>query len=147
MALDTQLTVKQSIAIETDACKVWDALTNPDKVRMYFFGTTLLTDWRIGSPIIFQGQYEGQQYKDGGTILAIDPLRLLQYSYWSGFSGLEDTAENYSIITYLLGDTAGGCTLTVMQEGFASVQNRDHAERNWAMVLEKIRDIACAGEA
>ncbi len=28
--------------------------------------------------------------------------KILSYSYWSGFSGLEDKPENYSLVTYTL---------------------------------------------
>jgi uncharacterized protein YndB with AHSA1/START domain len=33
---------------------VWRALTEPELVKEYFFGTTLVTDWAVGSPIVYR---------------------------------------------------------------------------------------------
>jgi uncharacterized protein YndB with AHSA1/START domain len=84
-----ELTVTTSIEINADKIKVWDTLTNPEKIKVYLFGTETLTDWKTGSEIIFQGVYQGHQYKDKGTILDSKTNELLQYSYWSGFQGLK----------------------------------------------------------
>ncbi len=139
-----ELTVKKTIEINADISEIWDALTNPDKIKQYLFGTEVITEWKAGTPIVFQGEYEGQQYKDGGIILAIETEKLLQYSYWSGFSGLENKAENYSTVTYKLDNNDNQTTLTLTQQGFASEEAREHADKNWTMVLEKIKEIATA---
>jgi len=95
----------------------------------------------VGSTIIFQGEYQGQKYKDKGKILDIKEGQLLQYAYWSGFSGLEDKEENYSKVTYKLNRKEPYTILTLTQEGFASKQAREHSENNWGMVLDKIKEI------
>ena len=71
-------------------------MTNPEKVSTYLFGTEVKTDWKEGSAITFSGAYEGHKYEDKGSIIKNEPNELLQYNYWSGFSGLEDIPENYS---------------------------------------------------
>ncbi len=58
-----------NINIESIPEKVWDVLTNPENIKKYLFGTEVLTDWNIGSPIVFQGEYDGQQYKDKGNVI------------------------------------------------------------------------------
>lgn len=142
--MDKNLKVKKTIEINANPSEVWDTLTNPDKVKEYLFGTELVTNWEVGSPIVFQGDYQGEQYKDGGIILAIEPQNLLQYTYWSGFSGLEDKEENYSTVTYNLNNTGNQTTLTVIQEGFANEESCEHADKNWGTVLEKIKEITTA---
>lgn len=62
--MDTSLTVSKSIEIKTSAENIWDALTNPEKIKVYLFGTEAITDWKVGSPIVFQGEYDGHTYKD-----------------------------------------------------------------------------------
>jgi len=136
-----KLAVKKSIEINTDTSQVWDALTNPEKIKQYLFGTETISDWKVGSPIIFQGEYQGQKYKDKGNILDIKEGQLLQYAYWSGFSGLEDKEENYSKVTYKIDRKERHTILTLTQEGFASEQAREHSENNWGMVLDKIKEI------
>ena len=91
------LIVSESVDINAWPAKVWDALTNPEIIKKYLFGTETLTDWKAGSEIIFQGEYgenKEHTYRDKGVIIQNAPNELLSYSYWSGFSGLEDTPEN-----------------------------------------------------
>ncbi len=38
-------------------------MTNPEKIKIYLFGTETGTDWKIGSSIIFKGEYDGQVKK------------------------------------------------------------------------------------
>lgn len=99
------LIVSESVDVNALPAKVWDALTNPEIIKKYLFGTETLTDWKVGSEIIFQGEYGEKKehtYRDKGVIMQNVPNKLLSYSYWSGFSGLEDSPQNYSLITYNL---------------------------------------------
>ena len=40
--------------------KVWDALVNPAIIRRYMFGTTVVSDWKEGSPVTWRGEWEGK---------------------------------------------------------------------------------------
>ena len=42
---------KATITINAPTSRVWDALTKPDLIKQYLFGTQVTTDWRVGSPI------------------------------------------------------------------------------------------------
>ena len=53
------------------------------------------SDWNVGSPITWAGEWEGRAYEDKGTILEIEPNHVLAYSHYSPLSGLEDAPENY----------------------------------------------------
>lgn len=44
-------------------------IPDPEKIKEYLFGTEVLTDWEMGSQIIFKGEYEGQQYEDKGNVI------------------------------------------------------------------------------
>ncbi|MBX2920925.1 MAG: SRPBCC domain-containing protein [Chitinophagaceae bacterium] len=117
-------------------------MINPEKIKMYLFGTETVTDWKKGSEIIFQGEFQGHKYKDKGTILNIRTDELLQYSYWSGFSGLEDRPDNYSLITYRLDNADGKTLLTLTQKGFANEQAQQHSQEAWTNVLQQIKQMA-----
>ncbi len=116
-------------------------MTNPEKIKVYLFGTETLTDWKTGSEIIFQGEYQGHQYKDKGTILDIKTDELLQYFYWSGFSGLEDKPENYSLVAYKLETANDNTLLTLTQTGFANEQTQQHSKTVWTNVLKQIKQM------
>ena len=140
--LDNSLKVEKSVLINASKTKVWKALTDPALIKEYLFGTETITDWHVGSDLIFQGEWQGQAYKDKGHILEITPEQILSYDYWSGFSGLEDKPENYSIVTYRMQDEGEGVRLSVSQKGFAAKENQDHSESGWSEVLQKIKEIA-----
>ncbi len=136
-----ELTINKTFEIKADRLAVWDALINPEKIKQYFFGINVISDWKVGSPILFQYEMEGQEFKDKGNILAIEPGRLLQYNYWSAYSGLEDKEENYSIVTYKLDTRDKGTILTLTQQGFANEQAKEHAKNSWGVVLDNMKEL------
>ena len=92
-----------------------------------------------GSRITFSGEWEGKTYTDGGEILAIDPPKLLKYTYWSSMSGTEDKPENYNNITYELHEQEGVTALVITQEGVKNQQAADHSEQNWKSVFDGLK--------
>lgn len=137
------LTVAKSVTINASREKVWHCLTTPAIIKEYLFGTETVTDWQEGSEIIFQGEYNGQQYRDHGHILENLPGEKLIYSYWSGFSGLEDQPENYSTITYTLAAKGDNSTeFTWTQQGFANEEVHNHSEKGMEALLDQIKGIA-----
>jgi len=140
--MNKQLRVSSSIEIHALPEKVWIILTQPKYIREYLYGTETLTDWEMGSPIIFQGVYNDIPYKDKGIVLDYIPFQKISYSYWSSFSGLEDIPENYSIITYSLYQLEGGRTrFNWTQEGYSSEEGRSHSELGMAGLLNSIKEI------
>lgn len=137
----TPYKVEKTITIKADNLKVWDGLTNPDIIKQYMFGTETICDWKEGSEIIFQGNYEGNTYKDKGIIQKIIPGKILQYTYFSSFSGLEDKPENYHLITYKLSSTDNETELILVQENIQSQEAQEHSDKNWDFVLLKIKEI------
>lgn len=135
------LIAKASTNISAPASRVWDALTNPDIIRQYFFGTQAVSDWKEGSSLEFKGEWEGKKYVDKGVILKSEPEKLFQYTYLSSFSNLPDLPENYANITYELYEENGETALTVKQENVANEEVRKHSEQNWATVLKNLKDL------
>jgi uncharacterized protein YndB with AHSA1/START domain len=137
----TDKIVQKTISINAQSAKVWDALTNPEWIKKWLYGTDTTSDWTVGSPIRFTGNWEGKAYEDKGRILQIEPEKILEYSYWSGFSGLPDEPENYSIVTFELTPTSEGTDLTLMQRNFATEEMCEHASKNWDATLKLMREI------
>lgn len=139
--MDRALKVERVVVINASSEVVWKALTDRETIKKYFFGTEAISDWKVGSSLIFQGEWEGKTYRNKGTILAVDAEKLLQYNYWSRFSGLEDVPENYSLVTYHLSSESDQTTLTLTQEGFAGEEAKVHAEGGWTMVLDNLKKL------
>lgn len=137
------LEVSESIEINAGPSKVWESLTNPEIIKEYLFGTNTKTDWKKGSEIIFEGEYQGKKYRDKGVIKEILPEKNLTYTYWSGFSGLEDKPENYSLITYTVEKNGAGKTrFTWKQKGFGDENGYEHSKNGMKGLLEQIKKIS-----
>jgi len=74
-------TVKKSVTIKAKPSQVWDALTNPERTKNYFFNCKVYSDWKPGSDIIFKGRiFLIKKIELKGKILKVELNKLLQYS-------------------------------------------------------------------
>lgn len=135
------LTARKSITIHAPVAKVWEALTRPEMIKQYMFGTEAISDWKVGSSITYKGMWEGKSYEDKGKILQLIPERFFQSTYWSSMGGFEDKPENYATVTYELEAKDNSALLTVSQDNISSEKDRKQSERNWGMVLETIKKL------
>ena len=141
--MNVNLKTEKSIEINASASSVWDTLTNPEKIKVYLYGTETITDWKVGSSIIFQGNYEGHVYKDKGNVLEVKENEFLKYNYWSSMSGMEDNIDNYFTVTYLIESiTEGKVKFTWHQEGFPTEEKRKHTENGLTAMLGQIKKVA-----
>jgi len=130
-----------SILIRAPRQQVWEALTQPELVRKYFFGTLLTTDWGVGSPLTFRGEWQGKAYEDLGTVRAFEPPTSLSFDYWSSFSGLEDRPELRQLIRYELTEEDEGVRVTIRQSNVDTQERADHSAKNWQGVLEGLKSL------
>jgi len=141
MLLDLQ--VSKSVIINSSIENVWFILTNPEHIKQYLFGTETITDWNVGSKIVFQGVYNDHHYQDHGQILENIPETKIAYSYWSVFTGMEDKPENYSTISYTLKKIGANQTeFTWTQQGFSNEEGYSHSENSMDELLNSIKRIA-----
>lgn len=137
----TTFSASAKIELNAPASKVWRALTDPEQIKKYLFGTEAVSDWQEGSTLEFKGVWEGKPYLDKGVILKSEENRLFKYSYHSSFSQLEDKPENYQIISYILHEEHGITTLEIKQENTQSKEAAEHSAGNWQYVLNTIKEI------
>ena len=139
--MNKKFTANVTISIKAPASKVWDALTKPELIKQYLFGTQVTTDWKVGSPITYEGVWEGKPYKDKGKVLQVEQGKLLVSTFWSSLAGLPDLPENYQTISYKLSAENGGTKLTLTQDNNNTQEEASHAEQNWKMVLDGLKNL------
>jgi uncharacterized protein YndB with AHSA1/START domain len=132
---------KASVNINCSPTKIWEALTDPELIKQYLFGTEVTTNWMVGSPITYKGVWNGQTYEDKGIILEIVPDKTLISSYWSSMAGLEDVPENYKTVKYELSKVGNLTTLTITQDNNSTQEEADHSKQNWDIVLSGIKKL------
>ena len=139
--MEQKLVSKSSTIINAPVNKVWEALTNPSLIKQYLFGTNTITDWKKGSPITYEGEWEGQAYKDKGKIVDIIPEKLLHTTYWSSMSGKEDRPENYNNVLYEVEEQNGGTLVTISQDNIKDEKELEHMNQNWGIVLDSMKKL------
>ena len=137
--MEKNIVAKISVNINAPASKVWKCITDVDMIKEYLFGTKVHTDWKVGSPITYSGEWSGKSYQDKGIILQIIPEKIFESTYWSSMSDLEDKPENYNKVTYELEDNNGITTLSLTQDNNKDEESKKHSEENWTLVLDAIK--------
>lgn len=134
-------TARATIHVDVPRADVWHAITDPDTIARYLFGSRVETDWQEGSPILYRGEWEGKPYEDKGTILEVVTGERLVSSYYSPLSGKPDVPESYQTVSYLLADDAGGTEVTITQDGCADAAEAERMSENWGMTLGSLKSV------
>ena len=133
--------VTAEAAIDAPRSKVWRALTDPDQIEKYMFGSRVETDWKPGSPITWKGQYEGKKFEDKGEILEVVEERRLKLTHFSPLGGEEDAPENYHTLVYELTENNGTTHVSLSQDNNSSEEAAEHSRENWEKMLGGLKEV------
>ena len=133
------LVAKTQVTIHASPREVWNALTRPELVKKYMMGADVRSDWKVGSPLTYSGEYKGKHYEEKGVIKKIDPQKVLQATHFSTTSGKEDKPENYALVTWELHDKGDATVVAVSQDGIQTEKGVAGSKANWNSVLEGLK--------
>jgi uncharacterized protein YndB with AHSA1/START domain len=137
--MESLFTAKATVQIEAPATEVWEALTQPETIKKYFFGAEAISDWQEGGPIVFKGEWEGKTFENKGTILKIKPGKLFIYRYENPELMGQDPGEEQMTIIYELNPIDDRTELTILQENIKDENTKDQYERDWQKVLDNLK--------
>ena len=120
------------LTIQATPQRVWDAITKPEMVKKWQFGSDLLTDWKVGEAIRFKTAWEGQIFEQWGTVLEYEPILRLKYSLFAPRPDLEESPENYFEMEYKLTERGTETILEIIQEDnrHGAKQEEEQGEEN-----------------
>jgi uncharacterized protein YndB with AHSA1/START domain len=129
--------------IETTAEKLWNALTNSEFTTRYWWDTSVISDWKVGSPVslVINGLTT-----DVGEILEADRPRRLSYSF---HHILNERAlkERPSRVTFVLEPHGELVKLTLTHEGFADDSVVvDGISKGWPAILSSLKSLLETGK-
>jgi len=132
--------VEVGTSISAPASAVWKAM----QAGAMFPGTEIETDWKIGHPITFKGEWQGKSFTDRGEIQTLSEGRELSFTHWSDNEGSGRRPASYHLVKYELEPAGQGTRVTLSQfnEGEdKSIDARTKAEfeKNWTMMLEGLK--------
>ena len=139
--MNSQFTARAMTTINAPVSKVWQALVNPELIKQYLFNTDVISDWKVGSPITYKGEWQGKTFEDKGEILEIEPEKILKSTHWSPLSGVPDSPENYHTVTYTLSGKGDSTEVMITQDNNATEDEKAHSEKNWQTVLKSMKDL------
>ena len=139
--MNDKFVTRAATTINAPASKVWDAITKPELIKQYLFGTDVISDWKVGSSIIYRGEWQGKPFEDRGKILEMEREKSLVSTHWSPLSGVPDRPENYHKVSYNLVEKDGKTEVTITQDNNASEEEKAHSEQNWNQVLRGLKKL------
>ena len=127
------------LTIKAPSSKVWDALTKPEMVEQWQYGSVLTTNWQIGTEIRFKSEWEGKSFEQWGTILEVTPNQKLRYNLFAPRPDLEDKPENYFEMEFKLIEHGDNTVLEIIQEDNrpGAQQEVEQGEENPALKMLK----------
>jgi uncharacterized protein YndB with AHSA1/START domain len=135
--------VTKTVNIDAPASKVWEALTNPELMKKWMFEAEIhiITDWKVGTPIVIRGHMNGKDFENNGIVLQFEPEKILQYSHLSSLSRLPDKPENYSLLEFRLAPMENRTILTLTLSNFPTESIDKHLVFYWNVTLEILKRI------
>ncbi|WBC16095.1 metalloregulator ArsR/SmtB family transcription factor [Micromonospora sp. WMMA1998] len=151
--------------VRTTPERLWQALTEPAFTRRYWGGVTLVSDWRAGSPLLWQDTPDDEPRDLGQRVLVAEPYRRLAYT-WHGFQpehaahfGWSDEelaarlGERRSTVTFDLVPQGGTVRLTVIHDDFSpdsemyrAISGQLDGSGGWPELLASLKSLLETGE-
>jgi uncharacterized protein YndB with AHSA1/START domain len=136
--------VEVDTTIAADPKTVWSAMTAKGKSAL-FAGTKVDTDWQVGHPITFSGDWKGKAFKDRGEIQSFKAGEELSFTHWSEMGGKPDRPENYHVVRYVLQPVGDRTKVTLSQLNMgeaAEIDAKTKADytKNWKMMLDGLKE-------
>ena len=134
--------VNRVVNINAPVSQVWHTLTTPELMRKWMapdIEIDIITDWKIGSPMVIRGNMNGKNFENKGTVLQFEPEKALQYSHLSSLSRLPDQPRNYSIVEFRLRSTEDQTILTLTLSNSPTESIYKHLAFYWNVTLEILK--------
>jgi uncharacterized protein YndB with AHSA1/START domain/DNA-binding transcriptional ArsR family regulator len=132
------------VYIQATAEAVWDALTNPEKTRLYIHSTMVESDWQPGSPIRYRYGQDGAVAVEGVVLEADRPRRLVHT--WRAIYSPETAADAPSRVTWEIVPLGGACKVAVIHDEFeGETATYRSISRGWAPILNHLKSVLETG--
>ncbi len=131
--------------VRTTPEKLWQALTEPEFTRQFWFGTTQNCVWKPGAP--WRILFADGRVADTGEILEIEPGTRLVLT-WRHELDPDLTAEGFSRMTYEIKQEAGFVRLTLSHRmELCESKFIKAVSGGWPIILASLKSLLETGKA
>lgn len=131
--------------IEAPRRVVWRVLTSNGAHPEILGGAEIVSDWRLGSQILWRGEWDGRTFEDRGRVVELDdrgePWRIV-LTHYSPLSGQPDEPEYYHTLRFELDESEEGTRVTLDQDNNPTAEAAQHSRDNWVAMLRGVRTVA-----
>src|SRR5689334_9270788 len=124
--------------IATTPERLWEALTQGEFTKKYWYGRRIESDWKVGSPVQFFDR-DSADLTDSGIVLECDPPRRLAYTFRTEFDP-DARSLGYSRVTFTLEPHEEGMVkMTLVHDELASDALAEAFREGWAPILSSLK--------
>lgn len=117
------------IVITASAEKVWESLTNPEFTQKFWFGRSVISDWKLGSFVSVITPEGKEEVK--GEVVEYQPYKRLSYTWKTP----DVTAEEATTVVFELQEMGPMVKLTILHDIDASDAKFQQAAAGWTFIL------------
>ncbi len=121
--------------------QVWRAITESEFTKRYYYGNTLESDWKAGSPMVYRDSSTGAE-SIRCTLVEVDPPNRLVHTFF--FPGTE---ESPSRCTWTIEPRGTASLLTLVHDDFdGETQTYRSVAHGWVPILSGLKTLLETGE-
>jgi len=131
--------------IRTTPEKLWQALTQPEFTRAYWFGMSQECEWKPGAPWALK--FEDGRVADAGEVVECDPPRRLVLKWRNEFMPeLKEEGYSHCVMEIEVAESMVKLTVThsIERDGSIFIQK---VSGGWPKVLSSLKSLLETGEA
>ncbi len=142
--MQQEFIVRKQIDLQAEPAEVWEALTNPELTKKYFYGCKVSSKWKVGSRISWKRKFLWMKIELTGKITQIEPQKLLQYTLQNSNSEESDGIVSQSLVTDTLTYKNGITTLSVSDDvgqGEGAEKRYNKSVKGWDKILNGLKKL------
>jgi len=132
------------VYIRTTPEKLWEAITQAEKTRQYFYGTAVESEWKVGASVRHMGR-NGEVNLDGKVLELVPGKKLV--TTFAAMHNPESAKDRPSRVTWEIQSLGEVCKLTLTHDDFDGItQTYKQVGPGWNPVLSGLKTLLETGK-
>lgn len=136
-----RLVARVSLTIRAPRARVWRALVDPEAIKQYILVSDVVSEWRVGSPILWKSEFQGKAFVIKGTVLRLEVERLLEFDQSRPIFRASQVVRpsDYHRVAIELEDEGTKTQLSLTDSGSKTERELAHSQGGWQLALGNMK--------